>query len=110
MSFRSLLRAYLAAASMGTEVPQVLLLEPDAGRLQIIGAARTVKLEFTAATGEGYWAIHGSMPAMGESAGEGLLDEGAFRLHLDAEFDWSGKAGRLPMDQVAEALAMLALE
>ncbi len=121
-SFQSLLRAYLAAASIGSEIPQALLLEPEPGRLQIIGAHRTIKLELQPASGEGYWAVYGT--AAGREAAvphkaagvfdvaseASLLDEGAFRLHLDAEFEWSGKAGRLPIDQVAEALAMLAFE
>lgn len=106
ISFRSLLQAYLAAGAAGAEIPQVLLAEPEADMLQIVGAGRSVRLELTAATGQGYWVIHGK-----PEAEDGLpLSEGAFRLGLDAQFEWSGKPGRMEMDAVAEALAMLVLD
>ncbi len=100
ISFRSLLQAYLAAGCLGAEVPQALVLEPEPRQLQIVGTAHTVKLEMRPETGEGYWAVY---------AGSVMLDEGALRLGLDAQFEWSGKAGRLEMDAVAEALATLVL-
>ncbi len=99
-SFRSLLQAYLAAGSMGMDVPQVALLEAEAGELQLVGAQRTVKLAFAARSGEGYWAIY---------TGSAMLDEGAFRLGLDSLLEWSGKANRQEMDAVAEALVTLVL-
>ncbi len=98
ISFRALLQAYLAAGSLGGDVPKALLAEGDDQSLQIVGVARTVTLELKPESGEGYWAVF---------SGSSLLDEGAFRLHLDAEFEWSGKPGRLAMDAVAEALATL---
>ena len=100
ISFRSLLQAYLAAATAGTEVPQALVVEPQPRQLQIVAAAHTVTLEMRPETGEGYWAMYKQAA---------LLDEGTFRLHLDASFEWSGKPGRLEMDAVAEALATLVL-
>ena len=105
LSFRSLLQVYLAAASAGEEVPQALLFDSGPTQLQIVGAAHTVKLELQPATGEGYWAVHEA----GRSDASAPLDEGQFRLHLDAQFEWSGKPGRLEMDQVAEALAMMVM-
>ena len=100
ISFRSLLQAYLAAGSLDTEVPQALVVDPQPGQLQIVGAAHTVQLEMRPETGEGYWAMY---------AGSVMLDEGGFRLGLDAQFEWSGKPGRLEMDAVAEALATMVL-
>lgn len=97
-SFRALLQAYLAASSLGSEMPEALLAECGPHSLQVVGATHTVKLELKPDSGEGYWAVF---------AGPNLLDEGAFRLHLDAEFEWSGKPGRLAIDAVAEALATL---
>ncbi len=99
-SFRSLLQAYLAAASLGMEVPQALLAEPQPLELQIVGARHTATLEVLLDTGEGYWAVF---------TGSAMLDEGPFRLGLDGMFEWSGKPGRLEMDAVAEALATLVL-
>lgn len=99
-SFRSLLQAYLAAASLGLEVPQALLAEPEPGQLQIVGTTHTAQLELRLETGEGYWAAF---------AGAVMLDEGPFRLGLDGTFEWGGKPGRLEMDAVAEALATLVL-
>ncbi len=99
-SFRSLLQAYLAAATGGTEVPQAMVLEPQPRQFQMVAAAHTVTLEMRPETGEGYWAVYKQAV---------LLDEGAFRLHLDARFEWSGKPGLLEMDAVAEALATLVL-
>ncbi len=101
-SFRSLLQSYLAAASMGSEVPLAGVLSPAEGQIQVVGASRSVALYFRAETGIGKWELHG-----GSEAGETLIDEGVFRLHLNGELEWSGKAGLIPMDQVAEALAML---
>ncbi len=106
VSFRSLLGAYLAAASLGSEVPQALLLSPEAGKLQIVGVRNSLKLELDAENGVGYWSVHGAPVEEGTAD---LLDEGAFRLHLDATFDWSGKPDRLAIDQVAEALAIMAV-
>ncbi len=99
-SFRSLLQAYLAAGSLGADIPQVALLEARPGELQIIGSARTVQLAFEPGTGEGYWAVF---------TGASMLDEGVFRLGLDSLLEWSGKAGRQEMDAVAEALVTLVL-
>ncbi len=111
VSFRSLLQAYLAAAQVGEEVPQAALAELSSSELQVIGPHHTVRLEWQAASGEGYWAVFRTPEPGGKGFEErhletaGMLDEGAFRLHLDAEFEWSGKPGRLGMDAVAEALA-----
>ena len=100
LSFRSLLQAYLAAGSLGMDVPQAALLEAEAGELQLVGAERTVKLVFEARTGEGYWAVY---------TGPTMLDEGAFRLGIDSLLEWSGKPQRQEMDAVAEALVTLVL-
>ncbi len=100
ISFHSLLQAYLAAGCMGAEVPQALVLAPEPHQLQLVGTAHTAKLEIRPETGEGYWAVF---------TGAVMLDEGAFRLGLDALFEWSGKTGRLEMDAIAEALATLVL-
>ena len=110
ISFRGLLQAYLAAATIGLAVPPVLLTETGSGALQIVGLVHTVRLEFRPDTGEGYWAVS-TAPASGSSSnGEAeVLDDGAFRLHLNAQFDWTGKPGPLEMDSVAEALATLVL-
>ena len=117
ISFRSLLQVYLAAGSIGgsPDVPQALVHERQPHQLHIIGLTHTVQLEWKPETGEGYWVIH-EQPSTGATALDertlgtaGMLDEGAFRLHLDGEFDWSGKPGRLGMDAVAEALAVLVL-
>ncbi len=106
ISFRGLLQAYLAAGSAGSEIPQALLAEPGQDTLQIVGASRSVQLELTPATGQGYWVIHGK-----PEVENGLpLNEGAFRMGLDARFEWSGKPGHMEMDAVAEALAMLVLD
>ncbi len=106
ISFRGLLQAYLAAGLAGSAVPQALIAEPKPDSLQIVGTARSVQLELEPATGQGYWVIHGK-----PEAEDGLtLNEGAFRLGLDAQFEWSGKPGRMEMDAVAEALAMLVLD
>ena len=108
LSFRSLLQAYLAAASMGEAVPRALVCDTGSGRVQLVGPVHTVELALEAATGEGYWVVHRAGTA---DSPEGTpLDEGNFRLHLDAQFEWSGKAGLLAMDQIAEALAMLVVE
>ena len=117
ISFRSLVQVYLAARSHAEQprVPPALVLEPQPNQLHLVGLLHTVQLEWTPATGEGYWVVHqrpvdGAVPFDERSLGTaGMLDEGAFRLHLDSEFSWSGKPGRLPMDAVAEALAMLVL-
>ncbi len=101
ISFRALLQAYLAAGSVGSDMPRALLAESGSHSLQIVGSTRTINLELKPDAGEGYWAVF---------SGPNLLDEGAFRLHLDAEFEWSGKPGRLPIDAVAEALATLVAE
>lgn len=117
-SFRSLLQAYLAAGSVGVEVAQALVVAgPEAAHsipatLHVLGAANTVRLALDFYSGEGYWAVFGSARAREKSGGgnEIPLDEGQFRLGMDSLFEWSGKAGRLEMDAVAEALAMIALE
>ena len=104
VSFRSLLHAYLAGAAMGAVVPQALLHDLSHGKLQIVSTRHTVALELNTRTGEGYWAIF-EQPETNSS----VLDEGAFRLHLDGQMEWSGKPGRLEMDAVAEALATLVI-
>ncbi len=104
VSFRSLLRAYLAAATLGTDVPEVLLHTLPRSEVQVVGPRHTVTLQFQTHSGEGYWAIAGQ-PETNSS----VLDEGAFRLHLDGQMEWSGKPGRLEMDAVAEALATLVI-
>ena len=112
-----MLQVYLAAGSLGglQDVPQALVLEPEHNQLHLVGLAHTVQLEWNPQTGEGYWVVH-EQPAdraavldEGSLGTAGMLDEGAFRLGLDGEFDWSGKPGRLSMDAVAEALAALVL-
>jgi hypothetical protein len=105
VSFRSLLRAYLSAATLGTDVPEVLLHDLPQSKLQIVSTRHTVSLECNTHSGEGYWAIFGRVETE-----EAMLDEGAFRLHLDGRMEWSGKPGLLEMDALAEALAMLVLE
>ncbi len=103
VSFGNLLRAYLAAASLGQEVPQAMLVEARRSELHLEGPRRTIKLDLQMRSGEGYWAIYDV------KAADSLLDEGAFRLALDGTFSWSGKPGTLEMDALAEALATLVL-
>ena len=81
--------------------------ELPGGPLQIVGTTHTVHLEMEPETGEGYWAVYAASAAA--TSGSEPLDEGQLRLHLDAQIEWSGKAGRLEMDQVAEALAMMVI-
>jgi hypothetical protein len=110
VSFRGLLQSYLAAATIGTSVPPVILTNTEPGALQIAGLAHTVRLELEPDTGEGYWAVSKApVSEAGSGAEPEILDEGAFRLHLNAQFDWTGKPGPLEMDAVAEALATLVL-
>lgn len=109
VSFATLLRVYLAAASVGDEPPQAILIEVRPGVLHIEGLRRTVKLDMQVRTGEGYWAVYGAATES-DPAGDTLLEEGAFRLKMDGSFTWSGKRGRVEMDAVAEALATLVLE
>jgi hypothetical protein len=110
VSFQSLLQAYLAAATIGTAIPPVLITKTANGAIQIAGLAHTVRLELRQDTGEGYWAVS-KAPLTGLAPGDEpeILDEGAFHFHLNAQFDWTGKAGPLEMDAVAEALATLIL-
>ncbi len=103
VSFANLLRAYLAAACLGQEVPQAMLVEARRSELHLEGPRKTIKLDLQVRSGEGYWAIYDV------KAADSLLDEGAFRLALDGTFSWSGKAGSLEMDALAEALATLVL-
>ena len=105
LSFSNLLRAYLAAGSLGQEIPQAMLLEARRNELHLEGPRRTVKLDLQLRSGEGYWAIY-DMKAV---AADTPLDEGGFRLALDGTFSWSGKPGSLEMDALAEALATLVL-
>ena len=107
VSFRGLVQAYLAAATIGSAVPPVLVTETGPGALQIAGLQHTIRLELRPDTGEGYWAI--SKAPMTDATDAEILDEGAFRLHLNAQFDWTGKPEPLEMDAVAEALATLVL-
>lgn len=113
-SFRSLLQVYLAAGSMGVEVAQALLVTgeslpgEDALNVHVVGAANTIKLAFAPGSGKGYWAVYGRLGKSNDGAVP--LDEGQFRLALDATFEWSGKQGRLELDAVAEALTVVALE
>jgi hypothetical protein len=109
ISFRALLQAYLAAGSLGVSGPPVLFTETSRFSLQIDGERQSMRLVFHPETGEGSWTIsqapNGSAPH-GDEAGS---EQGVFTLHLDAQFDWSGKPGPLAMDAVAEAIATLAL-
>ena len=100
LSFRSLLESYLAAGSLGADIPQAALLDARPDELQLVGPERTVQLRFAAASGEGYWAVF---------TGASMLDEGAFRLGLDSLLEWSGKRERQEMDAIAEALVTLVL-
>ena len=107
ISFATLLRAYLAAASLGQEVPQAMLVEPRKNELHLEGPRRTIKLDLQMRSGEGYWAIYDLARA---TNGESLLGGGACGLAMDGRFAWSDKAGALEMDALAEALATLVLE
>ncbi len=106
ISFANLLRAYLAAASLGQPIPLGMLLEARKNELHLEGPRRTIKLDLQMRSGEGYWAIYDLDKAVN---GESLLDEGAFRLAPDGTFAWSGKPGSLEMDALAEALATLVM-
>jgi hypothetical protein len=107
VSFRGLVQAYLAGGTIGSSVPPVLVTESGPGALQIAGLHHTIRLELRLDTGEGYWGVSKAPVSEGQDAE--ILDEGAFRLHLNAQFDWTGKPGPLEMDAVAEALATLVL-
>ncbi|RRA49646.1 hypothetical protein [Acidipila sp. EB88] len=115
LSFRSLLQAYLAAAGEGSDVPLALLHERSPLALQIVAAEHTVNLALDPETGQGTWSVYPAVADTNERTAfdpDALaipLDEGSFRMHLDARFEWSGKTGLLEMDQVAEALAMMAV-
>lgn len=78
--------------------------------LDLVGTMNTVRLALHFSTGEGYWAIFGSLDKDSHKGNEVPLDEGQFRLGLDSLFTWSGKQGPLEMDAIAEALVMLVLE
>ncbi len=107
VSFRGLVQAYLAAATIGSAVPPVLVTETGRGKLQIAGLRHTVRLELRPDTGEGHWTV--TRAPISASGSSEVLDEGVFRFHLNAQFDWTGKPGPLEMDAVAEALATLVL-
>ena len=109
ISFRSLLQAYLAAASLGQQVPQAMLIDSKKNELHLEGPRRTIKLDLQLRSGEGYWAVYDIGSHMAAD-GDSLLDEGAFRLAMDGTFAWSGKSGKLEMDALAEALATLVME
>ena len=100
-SFRGVLRSYLAAGALGSEIPQAMLTESGPEQIQITGTVYSIALSMEAESGAGVWTVY---------RGADLLDEGAFRLHLDAEFEWSGKPSRMQMDSVAEALTIVALK
>jgi hypothetical protein len=105
ISFRGLLQAYLAVGSLGVSVPRVLFTETSQFSLQIDGARKSMGLIFHPETGEGAWTV--SQAPTGNEYGS--PEQGVFRLHLNAQFDWSGKPGPLEMDAVAEAIATLVL-
>jgi hypothetical protein len=107
VSFGRLVQAYLAAATIGSTVPPALVTETGPSALQIAGLQHTIRLELRPETGEGYWAV--SKAPISQTDDAEILDEGAFRLHLNAQFDWTGKPGPLEMDAVAEALATLVI-
>ncbi len=104
ISFCALIRAYVAAAQMGSEPALVLVSQPSETELELVGGARSIRLSLEPAAG--YWVMH-QAPGAGEAA---LLAEGAFRIGMDSLVEWTGLPGRQPMDAVAEALATLILE
>ena len=87
-----------------------MLLEAPPDELHLEGPRRTIKLSLQLRSGEGYWAVYGVPAAGADTEAAQLLDEGAFRLTLGAQFEWSGARGKMEMDALAEALVTLVLE
>lgn len=107
-SLAGLLRAYLAAVSLGGEPIPAMVVQVSDTEIHLEGVHRTIKLSMQLRTGDGYWAFYRAA-AEGEDSGDTMLEEGAFRLSLDSTFVWSGKRGKLEMDAVAEALVTMIL-
>ena len=106
LSFCSLVRSYVAAAQIGSDVPLALVAQPNQDELQLVSATRTIKLLAEPTQSTSYWSIH---PAAA-TAQDTLVAEGAFRIGLDSRIEWSGIEGRQEMDAIAETLATLVLE
>ena len=106
ISFGSLVRSYVAAAQMGMEVAQVLVLQEEPDELELVSESRTIRIVLDAGQSAGYWVLHQG-PALSPDT---LLAEGAFRMGMDSLVEWTGLPGRQEMDAVAEALATLVLE
>ncbi len=106
ISFGSLVRAYVAAAQIGSEPAEALVLQTRQDELELVSGKRTIRIMLEAGKAEGYWAMY-QAPAASDDT---LLAEGAFRIGMDSLVEWTGLPGRQEMDAVAEALATLVLE
>lgn len=106
ISFGSLVRSYVAAAQVGLEVAEVLVLQANPDELEVVSSSRTIRIVLDAGQAEGYWVMH-QAPALSPDT---VLAEGAFRIGMDSLIDWTGLPGRQEMDAVAEALATLILD
>jgi hypothetical protein len=106
VSFGSLVRSYVAAAQVGLEPPQVLVVQASEDELELVSSHCSVRLAFAAGKDEGYWVMHQAAVASDDT----LLAEGAFRIGMDGLVEWTGLPGRQEMDAVAEALATLILD
>ncbi len=106
ISFGTLVRSYVAAAQVGQEVAQALVLQAQPDELEVVSGSRTMRIVRDAGQCAGYWVMHQG-PALSPDT---VLAEGAFRIGMDSLVEWTGLPGRQEMDAVAEALATLILE
>ncbi len=106
VSFGSLVRSYVAAAQIGVEVAEVLVVQAHPDELEVVSSSRTIRIVLDAGHATGYWVMH-QAPALSPDT---VLAEGAFRIGMDSLVEWTGLPGRQEMDAVAEALANLILE
>ncbi len=106
-SFASLLRSYLAGAEVyapaGHRRAQVTA-SPE-GEVIVVTPTRYMVLEANLADGNGYWSLYQEAPDP-----EAMLGDGIFRLSADSTMEWTGIAGRVEMERVAEALTAMILE
>ena len=100
ISFRSVLHAYSAAASLGLSEMDAIGVEEKADEVCLRGPRRSVCLVFAPETAEGRWVISG---------GDGQ-STGSFALQADGTVLWSGSEERPQMDAMAERLTTLVME
>jgi hypothetical protein len=105
ISFGSLMRSYVAAAQVGIDPPQLMVMQASEDELELVASHRSMRLAFAAGKDEGYWVMHQAAVASDDT----LLAEGAFRIGMDSLVEWTGLPGRQEMDAVAEAVTTLIL-